>query len=81
LASLRTVDSLGVADDKVACTAAGAFEAVAAMPAAANALAELPLFLARRDRNDDTDNLMAGDAWVLHAKQPEPGDIVAKRSR
>ncbi|TBU39573.1 hypothetical protein BD309DRAFT_420172 [Dichomitus squalens] len=62
---LLTVDSGIFASYVVADAAARAFVAVASMPAAADAVANLPFRLVRRDRDDVADDLVAWDSRVL----------------
>ena len=57
-----TVDGLPLAHNEVPLPTLGAHEAVASMPPATHALADLPDFLAGRNGNDVSDYLVAWDA-------------------
>jgi hypothetical protein len=76
-----TVDILGLADDVVARPAVNTLVAMTAVPSTADALAELPFILTRRDRNDRADDFMSGNAWVLHTKLPIFDDLVTEMSK
>jgi hypothetical protein len=73
------VDGLVLADNEVALAAVHTLEAVAAVPAATDAGAVLPLRDAGAGRDDLADDLVAWDAREVVAHDAVLGDLVTKR--